>query len=237
MRPTASPTAIPRTSQDVAEFYDKLIFPSRGAHPAYADLVPREPGERIGEFGCGQSLLHETLRLHRPSPVFLDISRNALRTIEYGVRVQADLCRLPFRSATYDRIVCIGVLHHFPDRAPALGEIARVLKPGGRLILGVYAPGTIQSRLRRLYEMWKFWPWRSLVVSGTRLLIDARYRSEGTRLDPEDVRRRARDLLEVPYVEYTAAQQYVREAEAVGFRGESQGRIASMNILHLVRSA
>lgn len=52
----------------------------------------------------------------------------------YGARpdVFADAARLPFRSDDFDGVVCLEVLEHVPDPAQVVGEISRVLKPGGR---------------------------------------------------------------------------------------------------------
>jgi SAM-dependent methyltransferase len=242
--PSHSPAAAPAAARDpvpasraVAEFYDRLVFPSRGAHPAYAELLPDQAGERIGEFGCGQSLFYDALREYSPSPVFLDTSMNALRTIDYGFRLRADLARLPFRAAVFDRILCIGVLHHLPERAPSFCEIARVLRPGGRLVLGVYAPGSLQSVLRRLYEASHARAWRRLLFHGTSLLIATRYRMSGRPLPAGDVERRARDILEVPFVRYAPAREYVEEVVASGIPAGQASRIAGMNILQFERSS
>jgi SAM-dependent methyltransferase len=232
----AAPEPSRRTERAVAEFYDRLVFPSRSSDPAYRALLPATPGERIGDFGCGQSLFHDALRAYAPPPIFLDLSMNALRTIEHGHRVRADLAGLPFKSGVFDRILCIGVLHHLPDRAPALRHLARVLRPRGRLILGVYSPRSVQSILRRLHEASSARAWRRFVAWGTRRLLEARYRRAGTPLAPEDSRRRARDFLEVPYVRYAPAADYVREAERFGLRAAGLGRISGMNIIHLERT-
>lgn len=47
----------------------------------------------------------------------------------------ADVTRLPFRNATFDCVTCGYVLEHLPDPRPGLAELARVLVPGGRLLL------------------------------------------------------------------------------------------------------
>jgi ubiquinone/menaquinone biosynthesis C-methylase UbiE len=47
-----------------------------------------------------------------------------------------DAGRLPFRDATFDAAFLVTVLGEIPDQDAALGELARVLKPGGRLVVG-----------------------------------------------------------------------------------------------------
>jgi ubiquinone/menaquinone biosynthesis C-methylase UbiE len=49
--------------------------------------------------------------------------------------VAADLTRLPYADATFDAVVCGWVLEHLPDPRPGLRELARVLRPGGQLLL------------------------------------------------------------------------------------------------------
>jgi len=54
-----------------------------------------------------------------------------------GMRgVVADACaRLPFRDAAFDALVCLEGIEHFEDQTGFLRECARVLRPGGRLLL------------------------------------------------------------------------------------------------------
>lgn len=49
--------------------------------------------------------------------------------------VTADMTRLPFADASFDTVTCGYVLEHLPDPRPGLNELARVLVPGGRLLL------------------------------------------------------------------------------------------------------
>jgi SAM-dependent methyltransferase len=46
--------------------------------------------------------------------------------------------RLPLRDGVADLVVSYGVIHHTPDPIKSFCELARILKPGGRLLLGVY---------------------------------------------------------------------------------------------------
>ncbi len=57
---------------------------------------------------------------------------------KYGVTyVRADLTKIPFPAETFDVVTCVSVLEHMPPpaRTSGLTEMARVLRPGGRLIL------------------------------------------------------------------------------------------------------
>ncbi|MBX3425036.1 MAG: class I SAM-dependent methyltransferase [Pirellulales bacterium] len=49
--------------------------------------------------------------------------------------VAADLAHLPFADGSFDGITCGYVLEHLPDPEPGLAEMARVLRPGGRMFL------------------------------------------------------------------------------------------------------
>jgi len=51
---------------------------------------------------------------------------------------QADLFRTPFASGSFDQIYSLGVLDHTPDPRRAFLELARLLKPGGRIAVWVY---------------------------------------------------------------------------------------------------
>jgi SAM-dependent methyltransferase len=222
-------------TREVADFYDKLVFPSRSSHPQYRDLLPGKSGERVGDFGCGQSLFYDTLQGYSPSPIFVDISRNVLGTIDHGHRICADLRHLPFRTACYDRIFCIGVLHHLPEREDVFRELARVILPGGNLFLGVYAPGTLNGRLRRLHDASGSRLWRKFVSGLTSFLIQVRHLMRGRVLSLDDVQKRAADFLEVPFVHYADPLEYVAEAEPMGLRSNGVRRISAMNIIEFKR--
>src|SRR5581483_6014749 len=61
-------------------------------------------------------------------------ARERLHT-ERATQVAADLTRLPYGDATFDAVVCGWVLEHLPDPKPGLQELARVLRPAGKLLL------------------------------------------------------------------------------------------------------
>jgi arsenite methyltransferase len=65
--------------------------------------------------------------------------------------LRADAQRLPLRDQTVDAVVSIAVLQLIPEPAAALAEIARVLRPGGRVALMVPTAG-------RAAQLWKKLP-------------------------------------------------------------------------------
>jgi ubiquinone/menaquinone biosynthesis C-methylase UbiE len=70
------------------------------------------------------------------SPAMLGIARRRAR--ELGIQAElheGDAERLAFDDASFDTVVCALSLCTIPNDAKAIGEMARVLKPGGRLLL------------------------------------------------------------------------------------------------------
>jgi SAM-dependent methyltransferase len=69
--------------------------------------------------------------------VGVDISERMLARAAHRLRgtlVRASAVRLPFVDARFDGVVGVHVLHLLPDLATALAEVARVLRPGGRMV-------------------------------------------------------------------------------------------------------
>lgn len=68
--------------------------------------------------------------------------------------LRGDATRLPFASASFDRVITSEVLEHIPDDVAALAEMARVLKPGGAFAATVPAwlSETINWRLSDEYH-------------------------------------------------------------------------------------
>lgn len=79
-----------------------------------------------------------TRELHRQGQraVATDLSFNMLDAAKaVRERVQADASALPFHNASFDGVTCGYALRNFTDLAATFAEMARVLRPGGRLSL------------------------------------------------------------------------------------------------------
>jgi ubiquinone/menaquinone biosynthesis C-methylase UbiE len=107
-------------------------------------LQPR-PGDRILDVGCGVGTAEvrlgklgiSQLRLVGVDLVF-GRARQALeaaRAHNVGARfTAADACRLPFLDGAFDSTYCVAMLQHVPNVTGAVRELARVTKPGGRVL-------------------------------------------------------------------------------------------------------
>jgi ubiquinone/menaquinone biosynthesis C-methylase UbiE len=69
------------------------------------------------------------------------------------IPAQGDARRLPYTDTSFDAVYLVTVLGEVPDQDAALREIARVLKPGGRLVIGELfgdphwvSPGALRAR-------------------------------------------------------------------------------------------
>lgn len=106
--------------------------------------------ERVVDLGCGTGHTALAIAPHVREVVGVDLTAAMLAEArrlagERGVcnlRLErADVEALPFPDACFDLATCRYAAHHFPDPHRALAEAARVLRPGGRLLLhDVVAP-------------------------------------------------------------------------------------------------
>jgi len=107
----------------------------------------RHGGERVLEIGAGIGT--DLAQFAKAGSIVTDLDLSsghlnlakenfALRGLP-GEFVLHDAERLPFDAGTFDLVYSNGVLHHTPNTAHVVSEIFRVLKPGGRVIVMVYA--------------------------------------------------------------------------------------------------
>ncbi|MGQ9572457.1 MAG: class I SAM-dependent methyltransferase [Dehalococcoidia bacterium] len=94
------------------------------------------PGDRVLDAGCGSGRLFAyDLRGRASLTVGVDISPAVARNANIDAPLQASLTALPFASETFDLIICKHVLEHLDEPASAFHELARVLRPQGRLLI------------------------------------------------------------------------------------------------------
>ena len=131
----------------------------RGPDPeavALHAVCEANPGDVL-EVGPGDGLFAERVaRATSANVVAVDISPRMVElTQSRGIDVQlGDVEALPFADAAFDCVVANWVLYLAPDLDRALSEVARVIRPGGRLVAGTVAADTF-AEVRQLLQISK----------------------------------------------------------------------------------
>ncbi len=102
---------------------------------ALIDLAGFGAGDRVADVGCGLGASTRLLIRRGVAAVGVDVDVDAEAGGPAAPFVAADAARLPFADESFDGVLAECVLSTLADRAQALCEWARVLKPRGRLAL------------------------------------------------------------------------------------------------------
>jgi len=125
-------------------YHERSSFPVRAIERArtrqIVELLDVLPHHRVLEVGVGAGNVLD--RVPTGLRFGLDLSASLLRDARLRLASRATLLRgdaacLPFADDSFDRVLSSEVLEHLPDPGAAVGEIARVTRPGGIVVLSV----------------------------------------------------------------------------------------------------
>jgi ubiquinone/menaquinone biosynthesis C-methylase UbiE len=127
--------------------------------PAKALLGLLDPAWVVADLGCGTGHVSSLVAPFVHRVIGVDASAAMLAAAEDLVPASVDLRQgaleaLPIGDAEVDLVLLVLVLHHVPDPARALAEAARVLKPGGRLIVVDMQPHDREDYRQRMGHVW-----------------------------------------------------------------------------------
>lgn len=126
-----------------------LYVPEEEVERAFLDLGAGHAAGSFVDLGTGTGRMLELFGPKAKTGLGLDLSPEMLafaRThleqagLEHVSVRQGDLYDLPLQDETADLVTLHQVLHYLDDPASAVGEAARILKPGGRLLIADFAP-------------------------------------------------------------------------------------------------
>lgn len=137
---------------EMQSFYDM-------AFDRIAEHLQAPPRSRILDAGCGSCAKSVLLAARGFHVTACDYSSDALVLAKEAVRAQGcadrialqqeDLTGLSFPNGSFQYVLCWGVLMHIPDLQRALSELARVVRPGGMLVLSEGNMFSIQAVIMR----------------------------------------------------------------------------------------
>ncbi|MDB5340047.1 MAG: SAM-dependent methyltransferase [Planctomycetaceae bacterium] len=122
------------------------------------DLLQVSPGDQVLDVACGRGKSSFMVQALHPQTTVIGIDlldRNVqvartlfdqVGSLSYRVGNAMDL---DFPDASFDRVMCLEAAFHFPDRQRFLRESARVLRPGGRLVIVDFAWNSDAERIHR----------------------------------------------------------------------------------------
>jgi SAM-dependent methyltransferase len=213
--------------------------------PWLATQVAWTPEARVLEVGCGAGWMWAEAAARLPCDLDLTLTDLSPGMVTEAVervgslgryrgtsgRV-ADVQDLPFRSSSFDVVMAIYVLHHVPDIRGAIAEMARVLRPGGTLLVACVGDGHLAELHQIRTEVFGESLADALAShfgasAGARLLpasfgvVDWRpYRDRLDCRDPDDV---IDYLSSTPPVEDASASEHARVVDAVQARFSAGG--------------
>lgn len=146
----------------VKQFYNQLQFPGHYSAQSfelqceyitnpYLDLIDQQLGDNIQvlDVGCGTGLISNLFARRYSSSKFTGI--DFANSVEYArlFAKQQQICNVQFEQIDFadfqtrekfDVVICQGVLHHMLDVDSASTKLAELVRPGGKLIVGLYHP-------------------------------------------------------------------------------------------------
>ncbi|MCB1519149.1 MAG: class I SAM-dependent methyltransferase [Hyphomicrobiaceae bacterium] len=133
------------------------------------DLIGPASGKRLLDVGCGDGVFSVRLAQAGADVTGLDLDPRGLaaarrRATEAGLTIvlaEGDAQSLPFADGAFDIVVAVTVLCFVPAPERAVREMARVLRPGGRLVIGELGRCSIWAAKRRIAGWLRAKTWRA----------------------------------------------------------------------------
>ena len=216
--------------------HEKYSVNRQGFGPWIMSHYGLKAGDRILDIGCGTGSMWASgmnalppgcrLTLTDLSPGMLDAARSTLAAYPNVTFQLADIQELPFEKDSFDAVTAHMMLYHVPDMDRGLGEVRRVLRPGGAFYCATYGEhGIMEFLSEALGEFGVRDPMnrRFTLQNGESLL--RRHFSSVRRLDYEDALNvtRVEDL--VDYLYSMASMAHLPEAARPGVTAALRGRM------------
>ena len=146
----ASPKPLPAEVRETRAHYEQFPFIEGGERRIawwteyLGDYLPESEvrGKLVGDMGCGVGEIARSVANRGANMVCMDLTERAIKRCGEinpdARRFQGSVLDLPFADEAFDHTMSIGVLMITPDCRKGFHEMARVTRPGGRVVLFIY---------------------------------------------------------------------------------------------------
>jgi SAM-dependent methyltransferase len=134
-------------ARDSALHYEQVLVPAY-VGPAAEALIRSadlQAGESVLDVGCGTGVASRAARTKvgpRGHVLGIDVNRYMLdvaRTLSHEIEFrEGDARQLPIRDHSFDVVLCAHTLQFIADRPRVVGQMARVVRPGGRVLISAW---------------------------------------------------------------------------------------------------
>ena len=146
-----------QSSDEYKKNVEKILLEAKSKNTPICSANPSKD-EVVLNIGCGFDESSQLALLGAECYIGIDYSYTAAKTSldalrklnNQGITAQANAESLPIKTSSIDLVYSSGVLHHTPNTEQALQEVFRVLKPGGKGVIGLYSkysPKFIMARI------------------------------------------------------------------------------------------
>jgi ubiquinone/menaquinone biosynthesis C-methylase UbiE len=110
-------------------------------------------GQKVLDIGCAKGNFSRLLYASGAHVTGIDISAELLKQAEtLSPKIEfkyGSMTKIPYLAQSFDSAICIEVIEHVPQVSEAIAEAARVLKPGGKLVI-------IDKNMAGLHPVWLY---------------------------------------------------------------------------------
>jgi ubiquinone/menaquinone biosynthesis C-methylase UbiE len=150
-------------TKQAEKFSQSRAMREKGGREILPLLAGVKPFHRVLDIACGPGFVALEFAKHARKVVGVDLTAEMLKkaralaqqeSLQNVAFRRADVNHLPFSDATFDLVVTRASFHHFPEPERVLKEMARVIKPNGRILISdnTSKNDPEKSRLQNLIE-------------------------------------------------------------------------------------
>ncbi|MEM2103117.1 MAG: class I SAM-dependent methyltransferase [Candidatus Bathyarchaeia archaeon] len=125
-----------------------------------AEILTKNCHGLLLDIGCNDCLITKFIPKERFSYLGIDLSRQALRKGKPQQRILTDACNLPFPDQCVDTVSCFEIIEHLQEPHQLMREIARVLKPNGKLLVSTPNQQSLFLKIQNTVHLPRFHDWR-----------------------------------------------------------------------------